>query len=136
MRRFLLDTGPAGDFINRRRGVRQRAEQALAQGARVGICIPVVGELFAGAELSKSREKNRRLLLNALKGLVAWPFDRAAAEEYGRLFAFLRRAGRPMQQIDIQIAAIALSLGNCTVVTSDRDFDAIPGLIVEDWASQ
>jgi tRNA(fMet)-specific endonuclease VapC len=40
-----------------------------------------------------------------------------------------------MQQIDIQIAAIALSLGNCTVVTADSDLAAIPGLRVENWAS-
>ena len=40
-----------------------------------------------------------------------------------------------MQQIDIQIAAIALALGNCTVVTADSDFAAVPGLAVEDWAA-
>jgi len=39
-----------------------------------------------------------------------------------------------MQQIDIQVAAIALSLGNCTVVSSDSDLKAIPGLKVENWA--
>jgi len=38
-----------------------------------------------------------------------------------------------MQQIDIQIGAIALTLGDCTVVTSDSDFAAVPGLAVEDW---
>jgi tRNA(fMet)-specific endonuclease VapC len=38
-----------------------------------------------------------------------------------------------MQQIDVQIAAVALSLGNCTVVTKDSDLSAIPGLDVEDW---
>jgi tRNA(fMet)-specific endonuclease VapC len=39
-----------------------------------------------------------------------------------------------MQQVDIQIAAIALTLGDCTVVTGDSDFSAIPGLDVEDWS--
>jgi tRNA(fMet)-specific endonuclease VapC len=38
-----------------------------------------------------------------------------------------------MQQIDIQIAAIALSLGNCTVISTDSDLLAIPGLSVENW---
>jgi len=46
----------------------------------------------------------------------------------------LERTGRPMQQVDIQVAAIALALGRCTVVTTDRDLSAIPGLKVEDWA--
>jgi len=39
-----------------------------------------------------------------------------------------------MQQIDIQIAAIALTLGNCAVVTKDSDFQAIPALDVVDWS--
>lgn len=39
-----------------------------------------------------------------------------------------------MQQVDIQIAAIARALGNCTVITSDGDFKAIPGLHVENWS--
>jgi tRNA(fMet)-specific endonuclease VapC len=96
--------------------------------------MPVVGELFAGIELSASREKNLARLIRSLNALFLWPFDRAAAEEYGRLFAALRRLGRPMQQIDIQIAAIALSLGNCTVVSKDTDLAAVPGLVVENWS--
>ena len=35
--------------------------------------------------------------------------------------AELRRIGRPMQQVNIMIAAIACSLGNCSVVTADSD---------------
>jgi tRNA(fMet)-specific endonuclease VapC len=38
-----------------------------------------------------------------------------------------------MQQVDIQIAAIALTPGNCTVITKDSDFAAITRLQVEDW---
>ncbi len=41
--------------------------------------------------------------------------------------------GRPMQTIDIMLAAIPISLGNCTVVTTDSDLLAIPGLSVENW---
>jgi tRNA(fMet)-specific endonuclease VapC len=48
--------------------------------------------------------------------------------------ATLRRAGRPMQTVDMMIAAIALSLGNCTVVSSDSDLSAVPRLDVENWA--
>lgn len=44
--------------------------------------------------------------------------------------------GRPMQQVDIQIAAIALALGNCTVVSGDSDLRAIPGLTIEDWGAE
>lgn len=33
------------------------------------------------------------------------------------------------------IAAIALTLGSCTVVSADSDLAAVPGLPVENWAS-
>jgi len=50
MRRFLLDTGIAGDFIDRRRGVYEHARHEVARGNRVGIGIPVLAELVYGLE--------------------------------------------------------------------------------------
>jgi tRNA(fMet)-specific endonuclease VapC len=38
-----------------------------------------------------------------------------------------------MQVVDIMVAAIALSLGGCTVVTMDSDLSAVAGLPVENW---
>jgi tRNA(fMet)-specific endonuclease VapC len=135
MKRFLLDTGIAQDFIYRRRGVAARVDTERRQGHRIGICVPVLGELWAGVEGSASHELNRRRVRHGLSRLIVWPYNNAAAEQYGRLFAELRRLGRPMQQIDIQIAAIALTLGSCTVVSSDGDLAAVPGLAVENWAN-
>lgn len=121
-------------MINRRHGVDVRVRNAQQRGARVGVGSPVVGEIWGGIENSDAPEKYRPKARRALSKLVVWPFDEAAAEEFGRLFAQLRKKGRAMQQIDIQIAAIALTLGNCTVVTKDSDFQAIPGLDIEDWS--
>ena len=45
MRRFLLDTGIAGLFLDRKRGVFERAEAETAKGNRVGIAGPVLAEL-------------------------------------------------------------------------------------------
>jgi tRNA(fMet)-specific endonuclease VapC len=135
MKRYLLDTGMMGDFINHRRGVDQRVRQAQNEGDRIGTCMPVLGELFFGVEASATRDANLKRLTRALSRIVCWPFNRQAAEEYGRLAAQLKRIGRNIQQIDIQIAAIARTLGNCTVVSADTDMTAVPGLTVENWAS-
>jgi tRNA(fMet)-specific endonuclease VapC len=132
---YLLDTGIAGDYIDRRNGVFERARREVAKGRRVGICVPVLCELYYGVEHSKSREKNWQRLLAALPSLSLWPLTLEAAAEYGRIASRLDRRGRPMQQIDIQIAAIALTVGNCTVVSSDTDLSAVPGLSVEDWST-
>ncbi|MGO9466345.1 MAG: type II toxin-antitoxin system VapC family toxin [Isosphaeraceae bacterium] len=85
--------------------------------------------------MSASRDRNLDRLKHALARLRIWPFEVKAAEVYGRLYADLRRGGRPMQVIDIQIAAIARCLGNCTVVSKDGDFSAVPGLSVQKWAA-
>lgn len=134
MRRYLLDTGIAGYLVAKQKGVDGRVRQAVLQGNRVGICMPVLGELWAGVEGSDSRDRNLQRMKHGLAKLRIWPFDRRAAEEYGRIFAELKRLGRPMQQIDIQIAAVALSLGNCTVVSGDGDLADVPGLTVENWS--
>ena len=89
MKRYLLDTGIIGHFIDHRHGVDLRVCEARQLGARIGTCFPVIGELFAGVELSASREKNLPRLRRALTQLICWPFDRAAAEEFGRVFAEL-----------------------------------------------
>src|ERR1700680_1719609 len=101
MKRYLLDTGIAQDFINARRGVRDRTDEFRHNGCRIGICVPVLGELWSGIEGSASRARNVHLLRHSLSRLVLWPYSSEAAEEFGRLFAELRRIGRPMQQIDI-----------------------------------
>lgn len=133
--RYLLDTGPAQDYVFDRRGVPGRVKRARSAGAKVGTCMPALGEVVAGLEGSDTREENWAVARRRLGKLVCWPYDRAAAYEFGRLVAELRRLGRPMQQIDIQIAAIARTLGNCVVVTTDSDLSAVPGLVVENWSA-
>jgi tRNA(fMet)-specific endonuclease VapC len=134
-RRYLLDTGPAFDFLFRRKGVDLRLEEARRGGAKVGICVPVLGEIIAGLEASDSKEASWEVAHHSLGKLICWPFDKAAAYEYGRIFAELKRRGRPMQQVDMQIAAIAFTLANCTVVSGDSDLADVPGLTVENWAT-
>jgi tRNA(fMet)-specific endonuclease VapC len=135
MRRYLLDTGIAQDFVYDRDGIRERVDTSRKNGNRIGICTPVLGELWSGVEGSVSRIRNVQRLQHALSRLIVWPYTNEAAEEFGRVFAELRRIGRPMQQIDIMIAAIAFSLGQCTVVTTDTDLSAVPGLAIENWKS-
>jgi tRNA(fMet)-specific endonuclease VapC len=133
MTRFLLDSNSASDYINQRFGVFEHARGEVAKGNPIGIGIPVLAELVAGIEHSSSRDRNMQSLKTALPSLKLWPFDPAAAYEYGRIYAELARLGRPIGTIDMMIAAIAMTLGKCTVVTTDRDFLAVPGLNVENW---
>ncbi|WP_088254154.1 type II toxin-antitoxin system VapC family toxin [Fimbriiglobus ruber] len=134
MTRFILDTGIAGLYLDRKRGVFERAAVEVARGNRVGIAVPVLAELVFRAEGSPQRDRNLLRLRQAIDVWKLWLVDTSAAFEYGRIAFELKTIGRPMGQNDIMIAAIALSLGNATVVTMDTDLAAIPGLRVENWA--
>jgi tRNA(fMet)-specific endonuclease VapC len=109
MRRYLLDTNTASDFVAKRGDVPARAKETRLRGGKIGVAIPVLTELYYGFEYSSSRELNLSKLGHAIDELRVWPFDLAAAAEYGRLRAELRRRGRAMQQIDVMIASIALT---------------------------
>jgi tRNA(fMet)-specific endonuclease VapC len=130
--RFLLDTNMAGHYINRRQGVFDRARLEVANGNPIGIGVPVLAELVAGIEHSSSRDRNMKRLKTAMTSFRLWPFDSSAAFEYGRIYAELARLGRPIGVVDTMIAAIAMTLGNCTVVSSDSDLRVVPGLNLED----
>ncbi|MFT3883852.1 MAG: type II toxin-antitoxin system VapC family toxin [Gemmatales bacterium] len=131
--RYLLDSNAANDYIHQKHGVFERAIREVAYGHRIGIGIPVLAELIAGIELSQSRDKNLNQLELAMEHLRLWPFAEAAAYVYGKLHADLQLKGKPIGTIDVMIAATALVMRPCKVVTTDQDFGVIPGLEVVNW---
>ena len=60
MRRYLLDTGIAGLYVSRRDPVYSRVKDESPRGNVTGVCAPVLGELFYGAENSASRDRSLR----------------------------------------------------------------------------
>jgi tRNA(fMet)-specific endonuclease VapC len=77
MKRYLLDTGPAQDFNNNRNGLRERVDGERHRGNRVGICVPVLGELWAGVVGSASRDRNIQKLRYGLSRLILCPMTNA-----------------------------------------------------------
>ena len=65
--------------------------------------------------------------------LVHLDYDQAAARKYGELRAHLDKQGTPIGPLDQQIAAHALSLGLTLVTNNLREFERVPGLMVENW---
>ncbi|GEO98974.1 type II toxin-antitoxin system VapC family toxin [Methylobacterium haplocladii] len=63
------------------------------------------------------------------------PFDSDAALAYAEIAAERRRAGRPISQIDGQIAAIVRSRGARLATRSTRDFLACGITLVDPWAA-
>ena len=93
MTRFLLDTGIAGLYMARQRGVFERAQAETAKGNRIGIAGPVLAKLAYRAEGSPLRERNLRTLQRALDVWKLWLPDVKASFEYGRIAFVLKAAG-------------------------------------------
>ena len=93
MTRFILDTGIAGLYLDRKRGVFERASVEVTRGNRVGIAAPVLAELAFRAEGSPQRDRNILRLRQALDVWKLWLVDTATAFEYGRIAFELKTMG-------------------------------------------
>ena len=100
-----------------------------------GLCISTITytELLYGVYRSVNPQKN----LMSLNALLSWitilPFDATAAASAGEIMAFLAERGTPIGDRDILIAGHAKSLGITLVTHNVREFERIPGLMIEDW---
>ena len=61
------------------------------------------------------------------------PLSREAADHAARLYAETRKAGTPVDDIDILIAGIALAHDRVVVTHNTAHFGMLPGVTVEDW---
>ena len=62
------------------------------------------------------------------------PFDRYAAGFYAEIAAARRAAGRPASYADLQIAAIAYSLGAALATRNVKDFEDCGIEVINPWA--
>ena len=60
------------------------------------------------------------------------PWDSAVAACYGTLRADMQKKGTILGNLDLLIAAHALTLG-LVLITNDRAFTQVEGLKIEDW---
>lgn len=77
---------------------------------------------------------NRRRLAQLLRHVRMWPLDGDTARFYGQVYIELRRQGRVLSQVDMMLAAFARQ-HKLTVLTTDRDFEALMDLHVENWVT-
>ena len=90
-----------------------------------------LGELEVGFAKGDDPARARRDAAAVLSAVPAIPFDEAAARAFGRI-----QAAAPGRRgaYDRQIAAHAVSLGLVLVTNNEKDFDGIPGVVVENWS--
>lgn len=100
------------------------------------LCISTItlAELKHGVNKSTNKEKNEIILEDFLEVIEILPFDVKAAVEYGKICAYLQSQGTPIGPFDMLIAAHALSESLTIVTNNVREFERVPGLIIENWS--
>lgn len=128
--RYMLDTNMVSHFIKGMANVHKRIVSVPMSD--LAISAITEGELLFGVA-KKPEAKQLSLAVQEFLirvDILAW--DSSAAACYGSLRADLQKNGKMLGNLDLLIAAHALSLG-VVLVTNDRAFTQVRGLKTEDW---
>ena len=104
----------------------------LAECESVYLPVVALGELYHGAYKSVHREKQLRQLVEFLPGVTVLDVDAGTADHYGRLRAALAKAGTPIPENDVWIAALARQ-HELPLATRDGHFALPLGVTVMFW---
>ena len=125
----MLDTTVVVDHLRKRNG---QLMQHLQSGGLLYLPLTAVGELHAGVQCSSQPVKTLAGVNLLLKSVTVLYPDDATAEQYGRIYAELAKAGTPIPQNDIWIAAFAREY-RLPIATRDSHFARVSGLAVLNW---
>jgi len=126
--RVLLDTNIVIALFAKEAVIQQR----LAETEEVFVASIVLGELYYGARKSSRVEANIARVSTFAAANAVLVCDTVTAHYYGAIKNQLRAKGQPIPENDIWIAATARQ-HQLTLVTRDGHFQAIEGLVVEQW---
>lgn len=107
-------------------------------GESLALAAVTAAELLTGVHRadSESRRYQRHAFVERILATVpVIPFDLSVARVYARLLAELRASGQMLGAHDLQIAATAVSRDWALVTYDVRDFQRVPGLVVQQASS-
>ena len=136
---IVLDTNVISELMRREPDPKVMTWLAEQPAAGVFTTTLTQAEVLYGLALLPRGRRRDRLVAAAypvfdvdLAGRVL-PFDGDAARAYPEIAAGRKRAGRPISQIDAQIAAIAHSRGARLATRNVRDFADCGIAVVDPW---
>lgn len=127
MKRILIDTNAYTAFKQGDQGVLEIIQHADL----IGISAIVLGELTAGFAVGSKSKINLHelnLFLNTPR-ITIFPVDDVTPTFYARVYANLRKKGKPIPTNDLWIAATALQQG-CKLCSFDAHFKAVDNLLI------
>lgn len=129
--RYMLDTNTVSHFIKGVDNVRNKIISVPM--STLAISAITAGELLFGVAKKPDAKQLSLVVHEFLIRVDVLPWDSAAAACYGTLRADLQKKGKLLGNLDLLIAAHALSLG-IALITNDGAFTQVDGLKIEDWS--
>ena len=125
---MILDTNALSAFFD--------GEQALVDllSEQPGLYLPVIvlGEYQYGLRASRLKKAREPHLLAFAKTCTVLPILESSVSFYATIRDGLRRAGTPVPENDIWIAALAMEY-QLTVLTQDKHFSKIKQIKIRSW---
>ena len=131
--RYMLDTNTVSHLLKKQPAVAHRVVAVPI----TSLCISAItqGELLFGLAKRPDATALHGAVREFLRRVDVLPWDAAASEVYGPARAVTQREGRVLAPMDLLIGSHALSL-DAILVTNDRAFSQLPGLVIEDWTEE
>ena len=129
---YLLDTNHVSPLVTLEHPHRQRVFHSLTERHTFAICVPVLTETLFGINTVPRAVRNIAEWQQLQHLFPCYAPDRLDGEVAADLQISLRRQGWQPETIDALIVAIALRY-ELTLLTTDKDFRAVPNLRYENW---
>ena len=129
----MIDTDILSLFFRNHPEVTNRFSSYLATHDKINISIITYYEILSGL---KHRDANKKmaLFLKFASTNSVLPLTESSVSISSQIYADMRRAGSPLDDIDILIAGVAIANDLIMVTRNRRHFGRINGLEVEDWS--
>ena len=125
----LLDTDHCIAILRKQLDLRQH----VAPDEELATTAISVAELTHGANRSQRRDDNLARLEVLLSALIILPFDEAAGRRFGVLKAELETGGEPLDDLDLQIASIAIETNSSLLTNNTKHFKRVSELHLLNW---
>ncbi len=132
MANYLLDTNHASPLVTLHHPLRQRVLAAVVAGDTFAIAVPALTETLYGISTIPRGTHNRTIWAQLAPQIMGYIPDVADATDAADLQIRLRKQGRQLATVDALIAVTALRY-DLTLLTTDKDFLAVPNLRLENW---
>lgn len=130
--RYLLDTNICIYLIKRQHP--EILAKLLKVGFdNIGISSITIAELEYGIANSTRPMESQTALLEFILPFGILDFTYTAASFYGRIRKELKDKGRPIGDMDMLIASIAMANDLIVVTNNEKEFKRISGLRIENW---